>query len=103
MGKKSTRAIPRERIDYAQLLTEFQTGSVAADRPISAPVSTENHQTLSPFRQRLMSDECILYFYSGSGEEVHDKTCPQARDISDQDLRSLILIRTICPNAVCAG
>ncbi len=34
-----------------------------------------------------MSDERILYFYSGSGGEVHDKTCPQARDISDQDLR----------------
>lgn len=31
MGKKSTRAVPRERIDYTQLLAELQAGSAAAD------------------------------------------------------------------------
>lgn len=87
MGKKSTRAVPRERIDYTQLLAELQAGSAAADSLVTAPVSTEDHQALSRFRQRLMSDEHILYFYSGSGGEVHDKTCPRTREILDQNLR----------------
>ena len=87
MGKKSTRAVPRERIDYTQLLAELQAESAVADSIVTAPISTEDHQALTPFRQRLMSDEHILYFYSEPGGEVHDKTCPRVREILDQDLR----------------
>lgn len=86
MGRKSTRAMPRERIDYTQLLAELQAGNATVDTPAAAPMSREN-QAPSRFRQRLMSDEHVLYFYPGSGGEVHDKTCLRAREIPDQDLR----------------
>lgn len=36
--------------------------------------------------QRMMSDETVKYLYSKNGGCLHDKSCPVARDIPDEEL-----------------
>ncbi len=47
-----------------------------------------SRKSTSSFRHRLMSDEQICYLYAKGGNEIHDKTCPEVRKISDSDLCS---------------
>lgn len=95
MARRPSHAARRSRADYTALLNELQkrkpadsVSETAASqppapkaKPASAPPS------ISPFRQRLMSDEGILYFYSQAGDVIHDKTCRAARLIPDEALR----------------
>lgn len=89
MGRKSTRGVFRERSDYTQLLSELQTHNAVSPSGETALTKKEKAKPpkISSFRQRLMSDERVLYFYKKSENELHDKTCPEARKISDDDLR----------------
>lgn len=83
MGKRPTRAVSRERTDYTALLTELSGNTVTK----SADITTTNQEDskVSLFRQRLLSNERIKYFYRDGGK-LHDKTCPLAREISDENL-----------------
>lgn len=89
MGK-STRGVQRERIDYSGLLSELQAKqkTQATDTPAepekTPPVSQPQ---MSVLRQRLMSNEKVKYFYARGQQVLHDKTCPEAKKISDSSLR----------------
>lgn len=48
--------------------------------------NTENEFTMSPFRQRVLSNEKILFLTSRNSNIIHDKCCPVAREIPDEDL-----------------
>lgn len=87
MGKRPTRSVPRARTNYNWLLAELQAQEEAPrDEPASAPPQKGMPPAFSPARQRLMSDERVRYLYVKGGN-FHDKTCPAAREIRDEDLR----------------
>jgi len=90
MSRKSTRGVYRERSDYTKLLAELQKQTTAGPWEKEAPVkgSEAKSPPVSSFRHRLMSDERICYLYAKGGNEIHDKTCPEARNINDSDLCS---------------
>lgn len=89
MGK-STRGVQRERTDYSGLLFELQAErkNQAADTPAELEkIPPISQPQMSVLRQRLMSDEKVKYFYARGQQVLHDKTCPEAKKISDSGLR----------------
>ncbi len=84
LGKRATRAIIKDRTDYTTLLTELNDNTVT--KPVDITTPPREEPQISLFRQRLLSDERIKYFYS-DGAKLHDKTCPLARKIADAELR----------------
>lgn len=98
MGKKATRPVYRNRVDYSHLLKELQkntsAGSLedrekeACEVPEASGKPEEKKQPeLSLFRQRILSNEQIKYIYSEREALFHDKSCREARLIPDDELR----------------
>lgn len=46
----------------------------------------EKENPYSSYRQRIMSDESVRYLYSEREGKIHDKSCPKARKIPDEEL-----------------
>jgi hypothetical protein len=100
MGHKSTRTVHKDRKDYTALLEELQQEQrqktldepSAPILPDNAPAHEKKSASLSPLRQRMMSDEQVRFLYAeGAGEQdgfLHDKSCPIARKIPDAALRA---------------
>lgn len=97
MGKKATRSVYRNRIDYSGLLSELQQDAAANGKAKAAEkeaekaagdkaASGQTKQEPSLFRQRILSNEQVKFLYSGSDTLIHDKSCKEARQISDDDL-----------------
>lgn len=88
MGRKPTRGIHRERVDYTDLLAELQSPKPECPSRKSSPAEKKAAlPEISPARQKLMSDEHICYLYAKGDTVVHDKTCPEVRKVRDEDLR----------------
>ena len=84
MGRK-TKGVIRERKDYTGLLLELQ-GQSPSPPPQPAADTSEHKTPYSPYRQRIMSDEAVKYLYSKRGGPFHDKSCPKAQHIPDEEL-----------------
>lgn len=99
MGRK-TRGVIRKKTDYTRLLSELQ-GQGFPPSPKPTPVVTSGPKmTFSSYRQRIMSDETVKYLYSQSGGELHDKSCPEALKIPDEELccsKEYLTELTQCP------
>ena len=84
MGRK-TKGVIRERKDYTGLLLELQ-GQSPSPPPQPVADASEHKTPYSPYRQRIMSDEAVKYLYSKRGGPFHDKSCPKAQHIPDEEL-----------------
>lgn len=85
MGRK-THSPVRERKDYTRLLSELQGQTPSSPAEVAVAAQDEEKEPYSPYRQRIMSDEKVKYLYSRNGGMLHDKSCPGARDIPDEEL-----------------
>jgi hypothetical protein len=102
MGKKSTRTIYRNRVDYTNLLSELNggkdtmegehfvvpdaVGEIFPDVEELVQRTEEKPFAMSMYRQRIMSDQRVRYIYSEKDNVIHDKSCRRTREIDDKDL-----------------
>lgn len=84
MGRK-THSPVRERKDYTWLLLELQGKVPCPPSEMAVAAPEEEKELLSPYCQCIMGGETGRYLYSRSGGKLHDKSCPKAQDISDDE------------------
>ncbi len=85
MGRR-TRAVIREKTDYTRFLLDLQGQGLPSSPKPTPVVPSKPKISFSPYRQRIMSDETVKYLYSKSSGVFHDKSCPEALKIPDEEL-----------------
>lgn len=83
MGKE-TKDVPKRRTNYPQKKNSSTPAKKSSSK--KQPVKPKL-PPISPYRQRIMSDEKIRFFYSEEGGQFHDKSCHETRKIPDEKLR----------------